>query len=107
MRYSINEMLHIIETDLDSVQLHKVIRDNPKLARRIRRALGLVRRLQHIYPQVNYSLYRRIINHQTENAKTQRFNWRRYKTLKELENYRKLQFYVADPKKDLFSGEST
>ena len=89
-RYTINEMLHIIETDLDSVQLHKVIRDSPKLAKRIRRALGLVRRLQHFYPQVNYSLYRWIIDHQTKNGYMQRFQWRKYKRLKELEKYAKI-----------------
>jgi len=89
-KWTVNELLHIVETDLDSTQLHKVVRENYKLARQIRRALGIIRHLQHRWPQQNYSLYRWIINHETPTARLQRFNWRRYKRMKKqttLESY--------------------
>jgi len=81
-KWTVNELLHIVETDLDSLQLHKVIREDPRLAHRIRRSLGVIRHLQSHWPQQNYSLYRWIIDHETPRAKLQRFNWRRYKRMR-------------------------
>jgi len=71
---TINDKLHAIETLLDSVQLHKVVKENRKFSHRIRLALGLVRSLQAEFPQRNYSLYRWIIDHQSERAKLMCFN---------------------------------
>jgi len=95
MKLTINQKLHQIEVALDSVQLHKVIRRNRKLHKRIRHALGLVRQLQAIWPQADYSLYRWIIDHQSDKAKLQRFSWRRYKRMQSLARNRKLHEFCV------------
>lgn len=92
-----NEMLHIIETELDAFQLTNAFKELPrKRKRRLRRALGLVRRLQYrFFPQKNYSLWRfiscdykkkdgKILSEKTESKK---LGWRKYQRLKELQKY--------------------
>jgi len=96
-KLSPNEMLHIIETELDSFQLTSDFKKLPKNRKnRLLCALGLVRRLQYnFYPQVNYSLYRYlccdykrkngfVLSEKTESKK---IDWRKFRKLKELQKY--------------------
>jgi len=94
----ISYCLHAAETLIDSLQLLKYCRLNRKVYRRLRKALGFIRRVQVYYPQENYSLYRWFIDHETESAKLQRFNWRKYKRLKAIEAMPKLETFL-DPEK--------
>jgi len=88
--------LHAAETLIDSLQLMKYCRLNRKVHYRLRKALGFIRRVQFYFPQQNYSLYRWIIPHDTDSAKLQRFNWRKYKRLKASEKIPKLETFL-DP----------
>jgi len=72
----------------------KYCRANRKVRCRLRKALGFIRRVQYFYPQENYSLYRWFIDHETDSAKLQRFNWRKYKRLKAIEAMPKLETFL-------------
>ena len=101
-----NEMLHIIETELDSFQLTNDFKKLPRIRqRRLLRALGLVRRLQHKFPQINYSLWRFLACDYkrkdgfilAEKTLSKRLDWRKYRKLEELEKYNLTPFIESTP----------
>lgn len=107
-KFTPNQILHIIEMELDSFQLTN---DFKKMSRtrqlKLLRVLGLVRRLQYRYfPQVDYSLYRYLCCDykrkngvvQLEKTESKRLDWRKYRKLKELENYDLGRFIEETPK---------
>jgi len=83
----IAQSLSIAEIALDSCQLkfagYYERRDAKSIPlwmkRRVRIALGMIRRCQYFFPQQDYSLFRWMLDHESPDQHEQRFNWHKYK----------------------------
>jgi len=97
-RSYISYCLHAAEALIDSLQFLKYCRLNRKVAYRLRKALGFIRRAQVYYPQENYSLHRWLTGRETNSAKLQRSNWGKYRRLKAIEAMPKLESFLDTEK---------